>query len=66
MRLGDLSALVRDVKARIEATQGLDGSRVNKFRDYLSLDLMKLEAEQAFLGAQAEVLSAVLQEEPAP
>lgn len=64
-RLWDLDATVRDLEDRVRSLSALQGERIQRYRDYFWLDLIKAQAEQAYLRAHVQELARVLGEERA-
>ncbi|RKH35972.1 hypothetical protein [Corallococcus sicarius] len=60
-RLGEVSALVSDLEGQLREVERLETRQVRRFRDYLLLELARLQAEQAYLGAHLKTLQALLQ-----
>ncbi len=50
-RLQETTTLITDLEARWHAVEGMEGQRVQAFRDYLWFDLVRLRAEAAYLRA---------------
>ncbi|RKG70822.1 hypothetical protein D7W79_31395 [Corallococcus exercitus] len=59
-RLGEVSALVSDLQGQLREVEQLQTRQVRRFRDYLLLELARLQAEQAYLGAHLETLRSLL------
>ncbi|RKG59091.1 hypothetical protein D7V80_37700 [Corallococcus sp. CA054B] len=59
-RLGEVSALVSDLQGQLREVEQLQTRQVRRFRDYLLLELARLQAEQAYLGAHLETLRTLL------
>ncbi|RKH00650.1 hypothetical protein D7V97_30015 [Corallococcus sp. CA053C] len=59
-RLGEVSTLVADLQGQLREVERLETRQVRRFRDYLLLELARLQAEQAYLGAHLETLQALL------
>lgn len=59
-RLGEVSALVSDLQGQLREVEQLQTRQVRRFRDYLLLELARLQAEQAYLGAHLETLRTIL------
>ncbi|GMU02173.1 hypothetical protein KH5H1_62930 [Corallococcus caeni] len=59
-RLGEVSALVSDLQGQLREVEQLQTRQVRRFRDYLLLELARLQAEQAYLGAHLETLRSML------
>ncbi|RKH73673.1 hypothetical protein [Corallococcus aberystwythensis] len=59
-RLGEVSALVSDLQGQLREVEQLQTRQVRRFRDYLLLELARLQAEQAYLGAHLETLQTLL------
>ncbi|MFB1482213.1 hypothetical protein [Corallococcus sp. RDP092CA] len=59
-RLGDLSTLVSDLEGQLREVEQLQTHQVRRFRGYLLLELARLQAEQAYLGAHVETLRTLL------
>ncbi|RKH43693.1 hypothetical protein D7X55_25775 [Corallococcus sp. AB049A] len=59
-RLGELSALVSDLQGQLREVEQLQTRQVRRFRDYLLLELARLQAEQAYLSAHLETLRSLL------
>ncbi|WP_223633056.1 hypothetical protein [Corallococcus sp. EGB] len=59
-RLGELSTLVSDLEGQLRDMEHLQTHQVRRFRDYLQLELARLQAEQAYLGAHVRTLRLLL------
>jgi hypothetical protein len=59
-RLAEVSALVSDLEGQLREVERLETRQVRRFRDYLLLELARLQAEQAYLGAHLETLRSLL------
>jgi hypothetical protein len=67
IRLGDTAILLADLSARFRAVSGLSGDKVGRYRDYLWFDLIRAQAEDAYLRAHLHDLQTALGEtSPAP
>ncbi|RKH63406.1 hypothetical protein [Corallococcus llansteffanensis] len=59
-RLGEVSALVSDLEGQLREVERLETRQVRRFRDYLLLELARLQAEQAYLDAHLRTLQTLL------
>lgn len=59
-RLEEVRILARDLAEQLELVEALETRKVSRFRDYLWVELTRLEAEQAFLEKHVEALDRFL------
>ncbi|RKG75385.1 hypothetical protein [Corallococcus terminator] len=59
-RLREVSTLVSDLEGQLREVEQLETRQVRRFRDYLLLELARLKAEQAYLGAHLKTLQSLL------
>ncbi|RYZ36687.1 MAG: hypothetical protein EOO71_30850 [Myxococcaceae bacterium] len=59
-RLREVSTLVSDLEGQLREVERLETRQVRRFRDYLLLELARLKAEQAYLGAHLKTLQSLL------
>ena len=59
-RLGETGVLVGDLQARYDALDGLPVERVARYRDLVWFELVKVQAEQAYLQAHVSDLADLL------
>jgi hypothetical protein len=62
LRLRDTRVLLADLTARFEAVSELVGEKVGRYRDYLWFDLVRAQAEDAYLRVHVRDLEAALGE----
>jgi hypothetical protein len=62
-RLREVKSLVDDLESQLRSLQSLETVKVRRFHDYLVLELARLRAEQAWLGAHVDSLRALLGKE---
>ncbi|HYH95271.1 hypothetical protein [Hyalangium sp.] len=60
VRLREVTVLVGDLESQLQSIQSLETGKVRRFHDYLTLELARLRAEQAWLRAHLESLGAFL------
>lgn len=59
-RLREVTVLVTDLEGQLRGIESLQTNQVRRYRDYLTLELARLRAEQAYLKAHVEGLDAFL------
>ncbi|MCP3101718.1 hypothetical protein LZ198_22835 [Myxococcus sp. K15C18031901] len=62
LRLREVITLVSDLEGQLREVESMQTREVRRFRDYLLLELARLRAERAYLGAHVESLKRFLDE----
>lgn len=62
-RLREVTALAGDLEGQLQSIQALETVKIRRFHDYVTLELARLRAEQAWLRAHLETLGAFLDRE---
>lgn len=62
-RLWELDVTVRGLEDQVRSLSAMEGERIERYRDYFWLDLVKAQAEQAYLRAHLKDLGDVLGDE---
>jgi hypothetical protein len=63
-RLEEVSVLRADLEQHMSSIESIAGDRIRRFRDYLWLEVARIEAEQAYLEAHVATLEAALGARP--
>ncbi|MCE9671377.1 hypothetical protein LY474_26585 [Myxococcus stipitatus] len=61
-RLREVTTLISDLEGQLREVEALQTREIRRFRDYLLLELARLRAERAYLGAHVESLQRFLGE----